>query len=348
MDRERQATLQFGDAGRAETSVLAKEGVCYQRWNGMQNIKHILCPVDLTRDSSRALGYAAALARVYEAKLSVCYCTGAMSPAADPRAHAVVRADLEQVIKRTIDLYVSSAESIVADWESVIVEGDNPAQAIVRVAGERDVDLIMMGSRRRPMRAALLGSTAEAIYRTAPCPVLITHPDERTWIEPTSGEIKLKRILVAHDFSDYADLALHYAQALAHKFQAELYALHVIAFPALHEPELAWMPGSEEDIYRHAMQELVCATSVEADLDHPIERSVRWGKPDREILAHASERKIDLICIGAHGKGFDAAPRFGSNVDRVLRRATCPVFVARPLKSVCSSPCCAKAVRLMR
>jgi len=39
-----------------------------------------------------------------------------------------------------------------------------------------------------------------------------------------------------------------------------------------------------------------------------------------------------LICLGAHGAGFGMRALFGSNVDRVLRQAPCPVLVARPLK----------------
>ena len=52
----------------------------------------------------------------------------------------------------------------------------------------------------------------------------------------------------------------------------------------------------------------------------------------REIVSYAVEHNIDLICIGAHGQGFRSGAVVGSNTDRVLRTAPCPVFVARPLK----------------
>jgi nucleotide-binding universal stress UspA family protein len=60
--------------------------------------------------------------------------------------------------------------------------------------------------------------------------------------------------------------------------------------------------------------------------------AVRWGKPFQEVLAYASEQKIDLISMGASGDNFGMGTLFGSNVDRVLRQAQCPVLVARPLK----------------
>jgi nucleotide-binding universal stress UspA family protein len=56
------------------------------------------------------------------------------------------------------------------------------------------------------------------------------------------------------------------------------------------------------------------------------------GRPYEEILSYARENEIDLICMGSDG--VDRGPRalFGSNVDRVIRQAPCPVLVARPFK----------------
>jgi len=63
-----------------------------------------------------------------------------------------------------------------------------------------------------------------------------------------------------------------------------------------------------------------------------VKHNVRAGKPYREILCYAEEEEIDLICMGTHGAGFGMRALFGSNVDRVLRQAPCPVLIARPLK----------------
>lgn len=57
---------------------------------------------------------------------------------------------------------------------------------------------------------------------------------------------------------------------------------------------------------------------------------IRSGKPSREILAYTDEHNIDLICMGVCGAGFGRQSLFGSNVDRVLRQASCPVLIARP------------------
>ena len=74
------------------------------------------------------------------------------------------------------------------------------------------------------------------------------------------------------------------------------------------------------------------AVPSEAHLWCKIKHAVSEGHPYREVLNYAENNAIDLICIGAHGAGFGMRALFGSNVDRVLRQAPCPVLVARPLK----------------
>src|SRR6185503_5126919 len=63
-----------------------------------------------------------------------------------------------------------------------------------------------------------------------------------------------------------------------------------------------------------------------------VKTAVSEGNAYREILHYAEKNEIDLISVGAHGAGFGMRALFGSNVDRVLRQAPCPVLVARPLK----------------
>jgi nucleotide-binding universal stress UspA family protein len=55
---------------------------------------------------------------------------------------------------------------------------------------------------------------------------------------------------------------------------------------------------------------------------------VRCGKVHEEILHYAGEHEIDLICIGVSGSDWTIDKLLGSNVDRVLREAPCPVLVA--------------------
>jgi nucleotide-binding universal stress UspA family protein len=195
--------------------------------------------------SDAALRYAVALAAAYEAKLTVCHCVEAPSPV-DETSRVKFRKRVDSCVRR----WTGVGNCPPADFEGIVIEG-NPGEAIVKTAAERRVDLIVMRSRRRPIAAALLGSVTEAVCRTAPCPVLVTHPDEREWAGLTSCEIDLRKILVAQDFSIESELALQLAISLAQEYQTELHLLHVL--PAALAPVGADLsPVADSDFHRTA------------------------------------------------------------------------------------------------
>jgi nucleotide-binding universal stress UspA family protein len=289
-------------------------------------IKRILCPTDLTAESDEALRYALALARAYDAKLIAFHCERAGGDT------ELVQSEVKALFEQALFRYLGPAELAAIDWQRVVEQGNDPGTAISEYAAEHGVDLIVMRSRRRPHRAALLGSTAEAVCRSAPCPVLVMHSDQRDWVNDTSHKITVKRVLVAYDFSDYSELALKQGLCFAQEYQAELHLLHVLPPSSLDESEISWYPLGKEDAYHKSARRLQKAVPAEAHLWCAIKHSVCEGQAYREILNYAERNAIDLICIGAHGAGFASRALFGSNVDRVLRQAPCPVLVTRPLK----------------
>lgn len=303
----------------------------------MIEIQRILCPTNLSAEADGALLYGLALTRAYDAKLVVCYCTGEKGVAPVPAtngavAYALAHDRVKMLFEGPLLDYLPPETFASLNWEGVVAQSQDVGEAIAATAAEHAANLIVMCSRRRPHRAALLGSTAEAVSRTAPCPVLVTHSDEREWIDPVTGAIELKRILVAYDFSDHAELALRYALSLAQQYQAELHVIHVLPANTASDPEIAWYPKAGESPYQRAMKRLQKAIPGEAGLWCEIKYAVAEGHPYREVLSYAEKHEIDLISIGAHGAGFGMRALFGSNVDRVLRQAPCPVLVARPLK----------------
>lgn len=291
-------------------------------------IECILCPTDLSPDSDEALRYAIALSRAYNAELLLLHCDlGGDGPAKQGAHDQAIQAITDALKKHS-----GSVDLAGLDWKSLVVSCDDIGAAISREAARYGIDLIVMRSRRRPHRAALLGSTAESVSRTAPCPVLVMHTDERDWVTGSDTRIELKRVLVAHDFSDYSELALNYALSLAQEYQSELHLLHVLPPFTLDESEISWYPLGREGAYHKAARRLQKAAPAEAHLWCDIKHAVSEGQPYREILSYAEKHEIDLICLGAHGAGFGMRTLFGSNVDRVLRQAPCPVLVTRPLK----------------
>jgi nucleotide-binding universal stress UspA family protein len=299
--------------------------------NTMINFQRILCPVDFSEESKEALQYAAAIAKSYEAKLFICNCQESLSTT-DSVYGTLKKENLKKVIEDSVNLYTGPIDISSIDWDVSIIEDSNAAEAITKEASEQHVDLIVMRSRRRPHRAALLGSMAESVCRIAPCPVLVTHADERDLIDSATGNIALNKILVACDFSDESELALRYALSLAQEYQAELHLLHVISPFIMTEPEVAWYPVSTEGAYHKAARTLQRAIPSETYLWCKVKHMVSTGKPYREILSYSEKNNIDLICMGSRGAGFGMQSLFGSNVDRVLRQASCPILVTRTLR----------------
>jgi len=280
----------------------------------MINIKRILCPTDLSAHSGKAVRYALALARAHEAELIFFHCTPDL--------------DGEQKLTDSLLDYVDISDS---RWRLITASGSDAGEAIMTLAQVENVDLIVMRSRRRPHRAALLGSTAETVCRSAPCPVLVLHNDEQEFVGDELT-VNLQRVLVAYDFSDYSELALKYGLSIAQEHQAEVHLLHVLPARSVNEPEIAWYPAKGESAYHNAARRLQRVVPSEVHLWCEVKSAVSEGHPYREILNYAERNEIDLISVGAHGAGFGMRALFGSNVDRVLRQAPCPVLVARPLR----------------
>jgi nucleotide-binding universal stress UspA family protein len=158
------------------------------------------------------------------------------------------------------------------------------------------------------------------------------HTDERDWVSGSDTRIELKRVLVPYDFSDYSELALNYALSFAQRYRSELHLLHVLPPFTVNDSEISPYPLGLQGAYHKAVNRLQKAAPPGAHRLCGIKHAVSEGQPYREILNYAENNNIDLICLGAHGAGFGMRTLFGSNVDRVLRQAPCPVLVTRPLK----------------
>ena len=294
----------------------------------MIKINRILCPTDLSSESDEGLRYAVALTRAYGARLFLLHCSQEEAlqeendgPNFEPQMNRLFTASLAP--------HLGLATMNELDWHGLSrTTVHNVDEAIVREAVVQHADLIVMRSRRRPRAAVLLGSTAETVCRNAPCPVLVTHPREREWVGMSSGEIDLNRVLIAHDFSRDSATALNYGLSFAQEYQAEVHLLHVLDDAGSNEPELAWSSSSNGAAYRFSAEKLQRAVPREAHLWCRFVNIVRCGKAYEEILSYAKAHEIDLICMGISGADWTMGKLLGSNVDRVLREAPCPVLVA--------------------
>jgi nucleotide-binding universal stress UspA family protein len=297
--------------------------------------KRILCHTDPSSESDQAMRHAAVLANDYHAQLFVGCCQDALgSSSGDNAAYTEGLAlPVASVLRKALAGALDSEMLADLEWEGVVYERSKRADAIARKAMEVEADLIVIQSERRPIRDALIGSVAESLCRTAPCPVLVVYGDDTRWWDIRAGAASVRRVLVAHDLSNLSELALEQAMSMAEQYQSELHLLHVLPRAASSEaPELAWprAAGESYGAYHRAERWLRSVLAAHANLWSNIVYSVREGEPHREVLAYAKKRGIDLICMGARDLLRGGRKIFGSDVEGVLRHARCPVLVARP------------------
>lgn len=289
---------------------------------GVHAIERILCPTDLSWRADDAPSYAIALARTLGAKLYFFHC--APSPRNDDGGG---RLDNSQTLPEAL-CHSDWAAAGALDWEGIPGWGE-PEEIISRTAAERRIDMIVVQPRQAKRSSTLLGSVAESICRTAPCSVFLVRP-RFPQPNPTSGEIPLRKILVAHDFSSDSELAFSHASSLARRYGAELHLMHVLPTRAESRGDSS-DNGSAMNLFQRAANGLQNALLSAGPVSYPIEQVISTGKPYLEVLTYAEGQQIDLICMGRFGADFQPRSLFGSNVDRVLRQAPCPVLVARPL-----------------
>ena len=141
----------------------------------------LLHPTDFSEPSDFAFELACALARDYGARLLIVH---AVPP---PLFHG------EVVDRREDTGFIEGIRGLLqrrrpADpevpVEHVLDDGD-PAGVIVHLAQERRCDLIVMGTHGRTgLGRLLLGSVAERVMRTAPCPVLTVRAPQAHGVQP--------------------------------------------------------------------------------------------------------------------------------------------------------------------
>lgn len=148
-------------------------------------MKNVLVAVDFDEASNVALRYARSLAKNFGARLHVLHVMENLflKPMAnDPRA-------IEAGVTRRLLDTLSEEDRTTLHAVPVVRKSDAPAEEIVKYAQAEQIDLVVMGTHGRPGFAHLLmGSVAEKVVRTAPCPVLTLRHPEREFVVPDVPE----------------------------------------------------------------------------------------------------------------------------------------------------------------
>lgn len=139
---------------------------------------NILCPVDFSADSERALAAALALARSTGGHVTLVtvvdpiLSAGASAAGAEKALHTQTQQELRHLLER--------AAPGLASAVAVSVRIGEPAPSILAQCEDSNADIIVMGMRGiGRAQKLLLGSTSQKVLASARVPVLVVPPPER-------------------------------------------------------------------------------------------------------------------------------------------------------------------------
>ncbi len=138
-------------------------------------LKRILVPVDFSGPSTQALRYAARIAQHFGAEITLLYIVQKISVAPFPEVPPyldTVEEDFENAEKGLQTL--AAQQTLESSAVHTVVRTGLPAHEIVETARDLDFDLIVIATHGYTgWKHLCIGSTAERVVRTAPCPVFV-------------------------------------------------------------------------------------------------------------------------------------------------------------------------------
>jgi nucleotide-binding universal stress UspA family protein len=299
-------------------------------------IERILVPLDFSESSIDALRFALPFAREFGARLDLLHVIepaarfsgppgdmGYLPPTYDKQQQRDAAARLKKLAATEVRRPVHA---------NTLVREGAPARVINAVAGERRSNLLVLSTHGHTgLKRFFLGSTAEAVVRRAPCPVLTVRRRvlARTGTLQSPPSERINRILVPVDFSASSRGLVIYAAAFATQFRASLVLLHVVNHINVPARVVYYATRLQLIVSERGIRHLAEFAGRLVPTDIESEQIVRAGTP-YDVIRHVAWReKADLIIIGTRGHG--AVKRFfiGGTAGRVVRHAPCPVLVVR-------------------
>ncbi len=158
-------------------------------------IKNILVGTDFSAPSEAALIYGRNFARAHSATLHVVHVSD------DVAARVVtltgplpdvgrLQSELETESRRRLDEVLTDDDRRALHARAVVLTSATPAQTLLWYARDANIDLIIVGTHGRTGIAHFfMGSVAQHIVRSAPCPVLTVRHPEREFVVPDALQV---------------------------------------------------------------------------------------------------------------------------------------------------------------
>jgi nucleotide-binding universal stress UspA family protein len=147
---------------------------------------------------------------------------------------------------------------------------------------------------------------------------------------------RIRKIMVAYDFSDYSKEALEFAAKLADELKNDLMIVNVINqrdVDALQRAEIEsagfsadrFIKDNEKDRMER-INEIVEKISVK---DLSVEIKIKIGVPFRELVQTVKDSGVDLVVMGRKGRSNLAGVFFGTTAEKMFRHCPVPLLSLR-------------------
>lgn len=286
------------------------------------SLENILLATDFSPCSEEAVPYALGLAKRYGSKIWTLYVMPHPVYVEPGQSYlSDTRHTAEQKLAE-----IGSMETVLGIRHGELIREGNVPEVIAKLTRQQRINLIVMGTcGRKGVDKLLLGSVAEAVFRTAECPVLTIGPRVVRGLVPDGD---LRRILYATDFGPESVDALPFALSLSEEHRAHLTLLHVSPEPPplLAEPEAGGMP---------IFDPREVAESVERDLRQLVpDDTALWQEPAymvqfgpaAETILKIAEQNVDLVVLGVKRRGLLTKHLRAGVAYKVICESPCPVL----------------------
>ncbi len=142
--------------------------------------------------------------------------------------------------------------------------------------------------------------------------------------------LRLKSVLVATDFSETSEKAIRHALAITRHYDAKFYLAHVVSGLGyvIAGPEALELASERASREAQQLEHNLIENGSLAGLDH--EFIVCQGIIWEELQKIISQKNIDLVVLGTHGRRGFGKLLLGSVAEQVFRHAGCPVLTVGP------------------
>jgi nucleotide-binding universal stress UspA family protein len=286
---------------------------------GALQIKQMIVAVDLSPNSEKTAAYASSIAKSFGASMTLVH----VYPP-DP----IIEVNMEQIddrfskerteMKQKLEHLSAKIRETYPKCRAEFCTG-KAAEDVSLLAEKLSADLIVTASHNRSFIGQLFNlEQAPKIVHRAPCPVLVYQN------APAKPVLDIRQIVAPTDRSAESLKALNYALGLAQHFGSRLTLLRVYdeavpdADETMHVQARKYIDNSLLSFWENARaRQVACETIFE------------WGRANELIPAVAEKFDADLLVLSTHDFRWLHHLFFGSDAERILRHAPCPVLIFR-------------------